>query len=79
MFPIGSWIGGVLAGIISDKIGGRAIVMCPMLLISAILMFIVANLGNSPIPYYPMIIIVGMFLGGPYNLVAAACSMDLAK
>jgi peptidoglycan/LPS O-acetylase OafA/YrhL len=53
--------------------------MCPMMLISAILMFIVANLGNTPGLYYPMIIIVGMFLGGPYNLVAAACSMDLAK
>ena len=26
-----------------------------------------------------MMILVGMFLGGPYNLVAAACSMDLAK
>ena len=53
--------------------------MCPMLLTSAILMFIVANLGNSSGPYFPMILIVGMFLGGPYNLVAAACSMDLAK
>ena len=53
--------------------------MCPMLLISAMLMFLIANLGNTNIPYYPVVIIVGMFLGGPYNLVAAACSMDLAK
>ena len=46
MFPIGTWIGGVLAGFLSDKIGGRAILMCPMMLISTVLMHSIDGLHN---------------------------------
>ena len=41
MYDIGTWAGGLLTGIVSDRIGKRAILMAPMLFLSAICMLIV--------------------------------------
>jgi sugar phosphate permease len=54
--------------------------MCPMILISACLMFYVNNqLEASPLPYFISIFFIGFTLGGPYNMVASVCANDLAK
>lgn len=80
MFSIGNWIGGILTGIASDKLGTRALLICPMLFISALLMFVVNFfLGSSPVPYYFLMFLIGIFLGGPYNIISAASAIDLAK
>lgn len=80
MFPIGSWFGGTIQGLISDKIKKRAFIMCPMLLMCAFLMFIVDfKLGTDPGPYYLTIFLIGICLGGPYNNVSSVCSADLAS
>jgi sugar phosphate permease len=36
-------------------------------------------LGLDALPYYFVIFFVGFFLGGPYNIISAAVSIDLAK
>lgn len=36
-------------------------------------------LGPNPLPYYFVVFGIGIFLGGPYNIIAVACSMDIAK
>jgi len=41
MLDVGTWIGGVLTGHISDKLGKRGLLISPMLLISAILVLMV--------------------------------------
>jgi len=41
MYTIGSAIGGVCSGIVSDKLVKRSIIIAPMILISGVLMFCV--------------------------------------
>ena len=79
MYDIGNWIGGVFTGRVSDKVGRKAIFMVPMLFISLICMLIVRLfLNTAPLPYYFVIFGIGVFLGGPYNIISAAVSIDLA-
>jgi hypothetical protein len=35
--------------------------------------------GQSPVYYYFAIFFIGVFLGGPYNIISAAISIELAK
>lgn len=79
MFDVGTWVGGSLTGFVSDKLGKRAILMCPMLLVSAGLMFLISTLKGDPIPYYFIITLIGVFLGGPYNIISATSAIDLSK
>ena len=41
MYDVGTWVGGLITGIVSDRLGKRAILMAPMLLISTLCMLIV--------------------------------------
>lgn len=80
MLDIGTFFGSIFTGQLSDKIGKRSIVMSPQLYLSGFLMLIVYFfLGANPLPYYFIVLGIGMFLGGPYNIIAVACSMDIAK
>ena len=54
--------------------------MCPMLLVSAMLMYIVDwQLAGDPLPYYFLITLIGIFLGGPYNIISATSAIDLSQ
>ena len=69
-----------MTGVITDKLGKRAIIMSPMLIISAFLMFVVDwFLEKNPLPYYFVITLIGFFLGGPYNIISATSAIDLSK
>ena len=73
-------MGGIITGYISDKIKKRAIVMFPMLLIASFICFCIKYfLSNQALPYYPMIFLVGIFMGGPYGLISSVVSIDLAQ
>ena len=79
-YSLGTWLGGILTGVLSDRAGTRAIIMCPMLVLSAIILFCINySLSSEPAPYFFAIFFAGMFLGGPYNLVSSVCTTDLAK
>ena len=80
MFDYGTFFGGVLVGYLSDKYGKRAYIMIPSLLFSTVLMVIVRFvLEDNVFTYYLLILLIGFFFGGPYNIISAAISIDLAK
>ena len=77
MYDIGSFIGGVLTGLLTDKLKRRCLVMWPMLLIAAFLCFCVKEfLSTDPLPYYIIIFLIGFFIGGPYGILSAVISID---
>eukprot|EP00825_Cyclidium_porcatum_P030309 TRINITY_DN3213_c0_g6_i1.p1 TRINITY_DN3213_c0_g6~~TRINITY_DN3213_c0_g6_i1.p1 ORF type:complete len:492 (-),score=37.74 TRINITY_DN3213_c0_g6_i1:328-1803(-) len=79
-FDYGSYIGSILTGYITDRLGKRCIYMVPALWVAAVLSFVVYwSLATDPLPYYFVIFFIGIFLGGPYQIISAACCIDLAK
>ncbi len=62
MFDYGAFIGGMLIGFIGDRIGKRAVLICPSLVIAALLMIAVKVAGTeSAIFYYFVIFGIGLF------------------
>ena len=62
MYDYGTFLGGMILGIIGDKIRRRVILFCPSLLIAIGLMLLVKYyLPNNPIPYYFVIFGIGFF------------------
>ncbi len=79
VFDVATYLGGIITGYVSDKLKMRALVMFPMLLLSSVICFCFKYfLSNNPIPYYPMIFLIGIFLGGPYGLISSVVAIDLA-
>jgi OPA family glycerol-3-phosphate transporter-like MFS transporter 3 len=79
MNDIGTFVGGIMTGIVMDKLGKRAIILCPMLLVSTLLMFSVRFLNDKAFLYYFMMFFIGIFMGGPYNMICTTVTIDLAK
>jgi predicted MFS family arabinose efflux permease len=62
MFDIGSFIGGMLIGFLGDRIGKRAVLISPSLLIAAGLMILVKVAGtDNAVFYYFTIFGIGLF------------------
>lgn len=76
---MGTFLGGMFAGIITDRIRGRAILLCPMLLISGFLMLCVYLITPEAMSYYFLMFFIGVMLGGPYNMICTTIAIDLAK
>lgn len=77
MYDIGSFIGGVLTGYLTDRLNKRCLVMWPMLLVAAFLCFCVKEfLSDVALPYYFFIFFIGFFIGGPYGILSAVISID---
>ena len=76
---IGTFIGGIFTGHISDNSGKRSIYIFPQLVISAFLMaFVKLLLSEEPAPYYFFVFAIGLFLGGPANILSSVIAIDLA-
>lgn len=78
-YDIGGIIGGTIAGVISDMIGKRSIVVMPMLLLSIPSLLIYSNSPNDMTINAVLMTIAGLFIGGVANLISAAISADLGK
>uniref|UniRef100_A0A667X702 Solute carrier family 37 member 1 n=1 Tax=Myripristis murdjan TaxID=586833 RepID=A0A667X702_9TELE len=63
LFDVGGIVGGILAGVISDKLGKRATTCAVMLLLAA--------------PTVSMLLVCGGLVNGPYALITTAVSADL--
>uniref|UniRef100_A0A671Y2I6 Solute carrier family 37 member 1 n=1 Tax=Sparus aurata TaxID=8175 RepID=A0A671Y2I6_SPAAU len=63
LFDVGGIVGGILAGVISDKLGKRATTCAIMLLLAA--------------PTVSMLLVCGGLVNGPYSLITTAVSADL--
>ena len=80
LFEIGQILGSFALGYFCDKINKRAALIMPVLLVNVIVFIIIANLRNKEdlVFYYFCLFLVGIFLGGPANLIAAMISQDIS-
>ncbi|KAG7260677.1 hypothetical protein CRUP_015499 [Coryphaenoides rupestris] len=69
LFDVGGIVGGILAGVISDKLGKRATTCAVMLLLAA------PTFGLGPT--VAMLLVCGGLVNGPYALITTAVSADL--
>lgn len=78
LFDVGGIIGGVLAGVISDKSRKRATTCGLMLLFAApTLYFFSAVSKTGPASTVLMLLVCGALVNGPYSLITTAVSADL--
>ncbi|XP_059176325.1 glucose-6-phosphate exchanger SLC37A2-like [Physella acuta] len=79
IFDAGGIIGGVLAGVISDRYRMRGLTCALFLVVAAPLLFIYNQYG-SVVPFYAnclMLAVCGIGVNGPYALITTAVSADL--
>lgn len=70
MIDVGTFIGGFAIGYIGDKLKKSSILLAPSILFSCVMMIIASFfLAHSPVPYYFVIFLMGLGLGGPYNII----------
>uniref|UniRef100_A0A8C6THL8 Solute carrier family 37 member 1 n=1 Tax=Neogobius melanostomus TaxID=47308 RepID=A0A8C6THL8_9GOBI len=78
LFDVGGIIGGVLAGVVSDKLGMRATTCAVMLLLAAPTLYgfsMISEFGMGPT--IGMLLVCGGLVNGPYALITTAVSADL--
>uniref|UniRef100_A0A3B4H4S5 Solute carrier family 37 member 1 n=1 Tax=Pundamilia nyererei TaxID=303518 RepID=A0A3B4H4S5_9CICH len=78
LFDVGGIVGGVLAGVISDKLGKRATTCAVMLLLAAPTLYgfsMISEFGLGPM--IGMLLVCGGLVNGPYALITTAVSADL--
>uniref|UniRef100_W5KTZ2 Solute carrier family 37 member 1 n=1 Tax=Astyanax mexicanus TaxID=7994 RepID=W5KTZ2_ASTMX len=72
LFDVGGIVGGILAGVISDKLGKRATTCAVMLLLAAPTVCPFTALWRKA-----MLLVCGGLVNGPYALITTAVSADL--
>ncbi|KAI3356630.1 hypothetical protein L3Q82_017816 [Scortum barcoo] len=78
LFDVGGIVGGILAGVISDKLGKRATTCAVMLLLAAPTLYgfsMISEFGLGPT--IGMLLVCGSLVNGPYSLITTAVSADL--
>ncbi|KAF3695206.1 Glucose-6-phosphate exchanger SLC37A1 [Channa argus] len=78
LFDVGGIVGGILAGVISDKLGKRATTCGVMLLLAAPTLYgfsMISQFGLGPT--IGMLLVCGGLVNGPYSLITTAVSADL--
>ncbi|XP_070694220.1 glucose-6-phosphate exchanger SLC37A1 isoform X2 [Pempheris klunzingeri] len=78
LFDVGGIVGGILAGVISDKLGKRATTCAVMLLLAAPTLYgfsMISEFGLGPT--VGMLLVCGGLVNGPYSLITTAVSADL--
>jgi len=76
-YDIGGIIGSVVGGIISDRIGHRSPVIVSMLVVSLFSLFVYSDLGDDKLLNSIVMIVLGITISGPYNLIVGTISIDL--
>uniref|UniRef100_A0AAX7UKG1 Major facilitator superfamily (MFS) profile domain-containing protein n=1 Tax=Astatotilapia calliptera TaxID=8154 RepID=A0AAX7UKG1_ASTCA len=76
LFDVGGIVGGVLAGVISDKLGKRATTCAVMLLVAAPTVSLHVRVRGD-IRHIRMLLVCGGLVNGPYALITTAVSADL--
>ncbi|KAM4689840.1 glucose-6-phosphate exchanger SLC37A1-like, partial [Rhinophrynus dorsalis] len=78
LFDVGGIIGGILAGVISDKSHKRATTCGLMLLCAAPTLFFFSAVSKTgPVCTVVMLLVCGALVNGPYALITTAVSADL--
>jgi OPA family glycerol-3-phosphate transporter-like MFS transporter 3 len=80
MVDIGTFIGGMGVGYLGDRYSYRALFLTPFLALSSIVMFIVSfALTDVAWTYYLALFFIGLMIGGPYNIIGTAITIDLGE
>ena len=78
LFDVGGIVGGILAGYLSDKLSARAITAATFMFLAIPSMLLYRFYGGvSMTSNIVLMMIVGMFVNGPYALITTAVSADL--
>ncbi|GAA0175194.1 transporter [Lithospermum erythrorhizon] len=78
LFDVGGIVGGILAGYISDKLRARATTAATFLYAAIPAMLLYRFYGGiSPMSNIVLMMVVGLFVNGPYALITTAVSADL--
>ncbi|KAK6275042.1 hypothetical protein POUND7_004751 [Theobroma cacao] len=78
LFDVGGIVGGILAGYMSDKLNARATTAASFMSAAIPSMLLYRTYGNvSPTINILLMMIVGLFVNGPYALITTAVSADL--
>ncbi|XP_066542682.1 glucose-6-phosphate exchanger SLC37A1 [Hoplias malabaricus] len=78
LFDVGGIVGGILAGVVSDKLGKRATTCAVMLLLAAPTLYFFSMMRQfGPGPTICMLLVCGGLVNGPYALITTAVSADL--
>ncbi|XP_059542519.1 glucose-6-phosphate exchanger SLC37A1 isoform X2 [Myotis daubentonii] len=78
LFDVGGIFGGILAGVISDRLGKRASTCGLMLLLAAPTLYIFSTISKMGLEAtIAMLLLCGALVSGPYALITTAVSADL--
>uniref|UniRef100_A0A4X2MAE0 Solute carrier family 37 member 1 n=1 Tax=Vombatus ursinus TaxID=29139 RepID=A0A4X2MAE0_VOMUR len=78
LFDVGGIIGGILAGVVSDRLGKRACTCGLMLLLAAPALYMFSMVSKMGLEAtIVMLLISGALVNGPYALITTAVSADL--
>lgn len=78
MVDVGSFIGGMFVGYLGDKYSYRSLFLSPLFLVASGVMFIVSfALTDVGWTYYVALLLIGLMLGGPYNIIGTAITIDI--
>lgn len=75
MIDVGTFLGGIMLGHLGDKMGKRSLLLAPFVFFSCLMMVVATLFLNSnPVPYFLVILLMGIGLGGPYNIIGTVIS-----
>ncbi|XP_007945500.1 glucose-6-phosphate exchanger SLC37A1 [Orycteropus afer afer] len=78
LFDVGGIFGGILAGLVSDRLGKRASTCGLMLLLAAPTLYIFSTISKMGLEAtIAMLLLSGVLVSGPYALITTAVSADL--
>ncbi|EEE65205.1 hypothetical protein OsJ_20337 [Oryza sativa Japonica Group] len=78
VFDIGGVLGGISAGLLSDKIGARAVTSALFLFLSIPALILYRTYGSISMHHnIGLMFLAGYFVNGPYSLITTAVATDL--
>ncbi|XP_076895403.1 putative glycerol-3-phosphate transporter 1 [Bidens hawaiensis] len=78
LFDVGGVVGGILAGHISDRLNTRAITAASFTYCAIPALYLYRSYGHLSMPVnIILMLVIGMFVNGPYALITTAVSADL--
>lgn len=77
LWSMSVYIGGIILGIIGDKMGVRTILMPLELLLASLCLFVINTEQNDFGSYAVLSILTGLLAGGPYNNLNAVIPVDI--
>ncbi|KAF5771256.1 putative glycerol-3-phosphate-transporting ATPase [Helianthus annuus] len=78
LFDVGGVVGGILAGHISDRLNARAITAASFTYCAIPALYLYRSYGHISMPVnIILMLVIGMFVNGPYALITTAVSADL--